>query len=67
MVAQAIDDFIFELGQKESNAKKCRKINALSMDNEEWMRVRLFCNILQVSIMLCHETTARGLTRLESS
>ena len=52
MVAQAINDFIFELGRKESNAEKRCKINALSMGDEEWMRVRLFCNILQVSTML---------------
>ena len=52
MVAKAIEDFIFELGQKESNTEKCCKITALSMDDEEWMRVHLFCNILQVRTIL---------------
>ena len=52
MVAQCIEDFIFKLGRKESNTEKRRKITALSMDDEEWMRVRLFCNILQVRTIL---------------
>jgi hypothetical protein len=48
-VAQAIDAFILDLGLKETNTEKRRKITALALDEEEWTRVRLFCNVLQVS------------------
>ena len=36
------------LGLKESNLEKRRKISSLTLHDEEWTRVRLFCNILQV-------------------
>lgn len=45
---QAVDEFILGLGMKETNADKRRKIAALTLHEEEWTRVRLFCNILQV-------------------
>jgi hypothetical protein len=49
---QAVDEFILELGLKESNAEKRRKITALALHEEEWTRVRLFCNILQVHFVI---------------
>jgi hypothetical protein len=49
---QAVDQFILELGLKESNSDKRRKITALALHEEEWTRVRLFCNILQVRLMI---------------
>ena len=45
---QSVDEFILGLGIKEVNADKRRKISALVLSEEEWTRVRLFCNILQV-------------------
>ena len=47
---QSVDEFILGLGLKEVNADKRRKISALVLSEEEWTRVRLFCNVLQV----CH-------------
>jgi hypothetical protein len=47
---QAVDKFILGLGVKEASAEKRRKIAALTLHDDEWTRVRLFCNILQV----CH-------------
>lgn len=49
---QAVDEFILELGLKESNAEKRRKITALALHEDEWTRVRLFCNILQVRFVV---------------
>jgi hypothetical protein len=45
-----VDEFIYKLGCKETNAEKRRKLTSLALNEDEWMRVRLFCNILQVSI-----------------
>ena len=49
---QAVDEFIYELGLKESNIEKRRKIDSLALHEDEWMRVRLFCNLLQVSLVI---------------
>ena len=38
----------------ETNLDKQRKLSALSLHDEEWTRVRLFCNILQVNNYLRH-------------
>jgi len=45
---QDVDDFIFELSMRETNAEKRRKIGDLTLTGDEWDRVRLFCNLLQV-------------------
>lgn len=45
---QAVDEFVYELGYKETNIEKRRKIDALTLKEGEWTRVRLFCNLLQV-------------------
>jgi hypothetical protein len=39
LVHQAIDDFIFGLGKKETNVDKRRKIAVLTLHEEEWTRV----------------------------
>ena len=44
----AVDKFICELRLEETNNKKRRKFAALALDDGEWTRVCLFCNILQV-------------------
>lgn len=49
---QAVDEFIYELGLKESNIEKRRKIDSLALHEDEWTRVRLFCNLLQVSLVI---------------
>ena len=36
-----------ELRLKESNSEKQQKVASLVLSDEEWTRVRLFCNILQ--------------------
>jgi ABC-type cobalamin transport system ATPase subunit len=33
---------------RETNAEKRRKIGDLTLTDDEWDRVRLFCNLLQV-------------------
>jgi len=48
LVLQAVDEFVYELRLKEANTEKRHKLAALALDEEEWTRVRLFCNILQV-------------------
>ena len=48
-VVQAVDEFVFELAYKENNPEKREKINTLRLNEGEWTRIRLFCNILQVS------------------
>jgi len=45
---QDVDDFVFELSMRETNAEKRRKIGDLTLTDDEWDRVRLFCNLLQV-------------------
>ena len=54
MLFQAVDKFILGLGVKEANADNRRKISALTLHDEEWTRVRLFCNILQVRVYLIY-------------
>ena len=51
-VSQAVDEFVCELRLREVNPEKRRKIAALALDEEEWTRVRLFSNILQVCTRL---------------
>lgn len=48
---QFLDEFVYELSRKETNAEKRRKLGDLTLTEEEWDRVRLFCNLLQVSIL----------------
>ena len=45
---QFVDEFVFELRRKETNTEKRRKLGDLALTEEEWDRVRLFCNLLQV-------------------
>ena len=49
-VLKAVDEFICELRLRETNPDKRRKIAALALDEDEWTRVRLFSNILQVCL-----------------
>ena len=49
---QVVDEFIYELGLKESNIEKRRKIDSLALHEDEWTRVHLFCNLLQVSSVI---------------
>ena len=49
---QAVDEFIYELGLKESNIEKRRKIDSLALHKDEWMQVHLFCNLLRVSSVI---------------
>jgi hypothetical protein len=51
-VLQAVDEFVCELRLRETNPEKRHKIAALALDKEEWMRVRLFSNILQVHLCI---------------
>jgi hypothetical protein len=53
MAIQLVDKFIFDLARKDVNAEKRHKISSLALDEEEWMRVHLFCNLLQV----CHNSS----------
>jgi len=50
--SQAIEDFIRKLRQKELSADKRRKLSQLELTEEEWTRIRLFCNVLQVCYVL---------------
>jgi len=50
---KCLDDFVYELSMKETNAEKRRKLGDLTLTEEEWDRVRLFCNLLQVCIFTC--------------
>ena len=52
-VTQAIDEFVLELGLKESNSEKRRKLTSLALNEDEWARVRLFCHVLQVRTLSC--------------
>ena len=49
-IAQAINEFVLELGLKENSSEKRQKMASLALNTDEWTRVRLFCNILEVSI-----------------
>ena len=54
---EAVDEFVLELGLKESSTEKRRKITSLALNSEEWTRVRLFCNILQVRTTTCIDSS----------
>jgi len=45
-----VNDFVYELGLKETNMEKRRKIADLTLSEEEWDHVRLFCNLLAVCV-----------------
>ena len=45
-----MNDFVYELGLKETQSEKRRKIADLTLHEEEWDRVRLVCNLLGVCI-----------------
>ncbi len=47
-IAQAVNEFIIKVGLKESNSEKRSRFTDLALSEEEWERVRLFCNLLQV-------------------
>lgn len=47
-----MSDFVYDLGLKEDNLEKRRKIDALRLNEEEWDRVGLFCDLLGVSVIL---------------
>ena len=44
-----MDTYIYELGEKEENLVKRKKIDALQLSSEEWEHVRMFCDLLGVS------------------
>ena len=45
---QFVDDFMYKLSMWETNAEKHHKIGDLTLMDDEWDRVWLFCNLLQV-------------------
>jgi hypothetical protein len=47
-----VDDFVLELGKLEKNSAKRKKILALELNDDEWKRVGLFCDLLSVSYFL---------------
>ena len=47
---KAVDEFVCELRLWGTNPDKWRKIAALALDEDEWTRVCLFSNILQVCL-----------------
>ena len=49
-IFQAVNKFICELRLREMNPEKWCKIAVLALDEEEWMQVHLFSNILQVCL-----------------
>ena len=57
IISQAVNEFILELGLKENSSKKQCKITVLALNDEEWTCVHLFCNILQVRLLLSFNTT----------
>ncbi|PPQ81719.1 hypothetical protein CVT26_007781 [Gymnopilus dilepis] len=44
---KVVDQFVFELSMKETNAEKRRKIGDLTLSEDEWTHVRLFNNLLE--------------------
>ena len=52
---QFLDTFVYELGVREENLRKRKKIDSLKLSEEEWIRVRLFCNLLSVRHSLYHD------------
>jgi hypothetical protein len=51
-IGQAVNTFIYELGWKEDDIEKRKKIDALALKDEEWDRVTDFCNLLSVRLFL---------------
>jgi hypothetical protein len=51
-ILQAVDEFVCKLRLREANPEKRHKIATLALDEEEWTRVHLFSNILQVCLLL---------------
>jgi hypothetical protein len=51
-IVQAVNTFIYELGWKEDDIEKRKKIDALALKDEEWDRVTDFCNLLSVRLFL---------------
>lgn len=49
---QYINTFIYEMGLKEPNLEKWKKIGELELWDNEWERVKLFFDLLAVCI--CH-------------
>jgi hypothetical protein len=47
-----VDDFVLEMGKLEKNSAKRKKVLALELNDDEWMRVGLFCDLLSVSLYL---------------
>jgi hypothetical protein len=45
-----VNDFVYELGLKETQSEKRRKIADLTLHEDEWDRVRLVCNLLGVRV-----------------
>lgn len=50
--SKIVDDFVLEMGKLEKNSAKRKKILALELNDEEWKRVGLFCDLLSVSKFL---------------
>ena len=53
-VLQAVDNFVHDLRLEETNNEKRRELAAFALDEEEWTRVRLFCNLLQVRAVVIY-------------
>lgn len=47
---QQVDSFVYKLSIKETNMEKRRKIRDLTLTEEEWTCIRLFNNLLDVSL-----------------
>jgi len=45
---EAINTFVYELGTKENDLEKRKKIDALALKDSEWAWVKQFCNLLLV-------------------
>ena len=54
-ILQAVDEFVLSLAHKEPNAEKWHKLSALSLHDDKWTCVRLFCNILQVCDLMSQQ------------
>ena len=57
VISQAVNQFILELGLKENSSEKQCKITTLTLNDEEWTRICLKCNILQVRFLSFFNTT----------
>lgn len=49
-IYQSVTTFVYEMGYKEENVEKRRKIDALSLSDAEWGRVEVFEKLLNVRI-----------------